>query len=177
MRGVSILVAHHDLEKAEIGRILASRLFLRAPTLSKMLAYICEMYFTGQSDRIKEYNIAVEALGRGPDFDLGGDSIVRVEAARLRKHLERYYATEGAGSTLRLRVADVGYAPRFVTAAPQEGLDVPALPDATLESEPVCATAGDEAQNQAEVPRRHSRMAVAVALAIAGILGIARATA
>ncbi len=171
MRRVSMLYAH-DLEKAELGRILASRQFLRAPTLSKMLAYICEMYFAGQADRIKEYNIAVEALGRGPDFDLGGDSIVRVEAARLRKHLERYYATEGAGSTLRLRVADVGYAPRFVTAAPQEALDVPALPDAALESEPVLATAGDEAQNQAAVPRRYLRMAVAVALAIAGILGI-----
>ena len=28
----------HNLEKAELGRILASRPFLRAPTLSKMLA-------------------------------------------------------------------------------------------------------------------------------------------
>ena len=32
----------YDLEKAELSRILASRPFLRAPTLSKMLAYICE---------------------------------------------------------------------------------------------------------------------------------------
>lgn len=162
----------HNLEKAELGRILGSRPFLRAPTLSKMLAYICEKHFVGQADRIKEYNIAVEALGRGSDFDSGGDSIVRVEAARLRKHLERYYATEGAGSILRLRVAGVGYAPRFETVAPPEALDFPALPDAALESEPVRATAGDEAQNQAAVPRRHSRMALAVTLAIAGILGI-----
>ena len=107
---VPILLAH-GLEKAELRKILASRLFSRAPTLSKMLAYICEMYFVGQADHIKEYNVAVEALGRGPDFDSGGDSIVRVEAARLRKHLEQYYATEDAGSTLRLRLADVGYAP------------------------------------------------------------------
>src|ERR1039458_6848561 len=71
----------HNLEKAELGRILGSRPFLRAPTLSKMLAYICEKHFVGQADRIKEYNIAVEALGRGSDFDSGGDSIVRVEAA------------------------------------------------------------------------------------------------
>jgi hypothetical protein len=133
----------HNLEKAELGRILGSRPFLRAPTLSKMLAYICEKHFVGQADRIKEYNIAVEALGRGSDFDSGGDSIVRVEAARLRKHLERYYATEGAGSILRLRVAGVGYAPRFETVAPPEALDFPALPDAALESEPVRATAGE----------------------------------
>ncbi len=171
MRRVPILFAH-DLEKAELGKILASRLFLRAPTLSKMLAYICEMHFKGQADRIKEYNIAVEALGRGPDFDSGGDSIVRVEAARLRKHLEQYYATEGAGSTLQLRVAEVGYAPRFVTVAPREALDAPALPDAALESEPVRATAGNEAQDQAAAPRQHWRMAAAVALVIAGFLGI-----
>ena len=168
----AVMLYAHDVEKAELGRILASRLFLRAPTLSKMLAYICEMYFVGQADHIKEYNIAVEALGRGPDFDSGGDSIVRVEAARLRKHLERYYASEGAGNALRLRVADVGYAPRFVAAAPGEALDASVPADAALESEPVGVTTRDEAQNQAAVPRRHWRMAVAVVVAIAGLLGI-----
>ena len=68
----------------------------RAPNLASFLRYVCEMQLSGRADGIKEYNIGVEALGRPSDFDQKKDSIVRVEAHRLRKRLADFYEQEGA---------------------------------------------------------------------------------
>ncbi|MBV8841808.1 MAG: helix-turn-helix domain-containing protein, partial [Bryobacterales bacterium] len=45
---------------------------------------------------MKEYTIAVKALGRGESFDPRIDSIARVEVSRLRSRLDQYYATAGS---------------------------------------------------------------------------------
>ena len=82
-------------EKRELQTLLASGIFDRAPNLAQVLTYVCERYFEGASEQIKEYNIAVDALGRRADFDQRRDSIVRVEAYRLRKRLREYYEADG----------------------------------------------------------------------------------
>ena len=69
-----------------------------------MLKYICEQHLGGQGQDVKEYNIAVEAFGRPPDFDQSRDSIVRVEAHRLRKRLQEYYSGAGAGHQIQIIV-------------------------------------------------------------------------
>jgi hypothetical protein len=94
--------------------VLSSEAFQRAPTLAHLLAYISEKYFQGETDRIKEYNIAVEALGRPPDFDQKRDSIVRVEAHRLRKRLREYYDNEGRSHPIRIELPSGAYVPVFV---------------------------------------------------------------
>jgi len=66
-------------EKAELEAVLASSLFVRTPSLANLLSYLCQRYFQGESDQLKEYTIGVEAFGRAPDFDKKEDSIVRVE--------------------------------------------------------------------------------------------------
>jgi hypothetical protein len=101
-------------EEAEIEAVLGSRLFLRAPLLSRMLAYICEQSLRGNADALKEYAIGTMSLGRGDDFDPEHDSIVRVMATRLRKRLAEYYATEGAGHHVKIFLSEVGYTPLFV---------------------------------------------------------------
>ena len=70
--------------------------FAKAPSLALLLDYVCTKYFEGRTDQIKEYNVAVEALGRPASFDPRQDSIVRVEAFRLRKRLKQYYENEGS---------------------------------------------------------------------------------
>jgi hypothetical protein len=107
---------NEQLERSELNSILASTMFARAPDLSKILKYVCEQHFSNQADTIKEYSIAVEALGRGPNFSPGEDSIVRVQAARLRKHLRRYYETDGANHTLQIGISATGYKPEFLLA-------------------------------------------------------------
>ena len=101
-------------EQAELEALLASKIFARAPLLSRMLAYICEQSLQGNSDALKEYSIGTMALGRGDDFDPENDSVVRVMATRLRKRLAEYYAGEGAGHHVKIFLSEVGYTPLFV---------------------------------------------------------------
>jgi Tol biopolymer transport system component len=105
-------------ERDELARVLASDRFQRAPTLSSILEYVCLKHFRGETIDIKEYNIAVEALDRPPDFDPAEHSIVRVEASRLRKRLRQYYENEGTGNPLRISLARSGYRPGFERAEP-----------------------------------------------------------
>lgn len=119
--------ARLDEERAELQAVLSSEVFQRAPTLAQLLAYIGGKYLDGQAESIKEYSIAVEALGRPPDFDQKKDSIVRVEAHRLRKRLREYYETEGKNHAIRIELPTGSYVPRFVRQQPAAG--APAEPD------------------------------------------------
>ena len=124
--------ADFELERSEVQALLASGIFNRAPNLVQILTYICSKYFDGLRDEIKEYNIAVEALGRPADFDQKRDSIVRVEAHRLRKRLREYYEKEGAGHLVRIEIPSGQYAPRFIVK--ETAALGPAAPRALLES-------------------------------------------
>lgn len=113
-------------ERLELEATMASGIFHRAPNLALVLKYVCAKYFEGSAEQIKEYNIAVEALGRPADFDQKRDSIVRVEAHRLRKRLREYYEAEGADHALRIDIPPGQYAPRFLRCG---------TPEASLEAE------------------------------------------
>jgi len=111
-----------NLEKAreEFDAVMASAIFDRAPNLGILLRYVCGKYLEGKADEVKEYNIAVEAFGRPPDFDKRRDSIVRVEAHRLRKRLQQYYEQEdGANHEYRIEIPSGSYVPVFVPNAPK----------------------------------------------------------
>ena len=116
-------------EKNELHAVLASGIFNRAPNLANVLTYVCEKHFEGAASQIKEYNVAVEALGRPPGFDQKRDSIVRVEAHRLRKRLSEYYGAQGASHTVRIDIPSGQYAPRFVR-------QIPAVPSPIEEAPP-----------------------------------------
>jgi Malectin domain len=115
-------------ERHELDTILGSGILSRAPNLAHLLTYVCTKYFEGTAEQIKEYNIAVDALGRPADFDQKRDSIVRVEAHRLRKRLREYYEADGADHVIRIDIPPGQYAPRFVTA----GTPLPSLSVDTL---------------------------------------------
>ena len=104
-------------ERHELERVLASGIFSRAPNLAQLLTYVCSKYFEGTAEQIKEYNIAVDALGRSPEFDQKRDSIVRVEAHRLRKRLREYYDSDGADHPVRIEIPPGQYAPQFLPQA------------------------------------------------------------
>jgi hypothetical protein len=103
--------------------VLVSSAFDRSRSLSKLLNYICNKYFDGQADEIKEYSVAVEALGRPPDFDPKKDAIVRVEMHRLRKRLREYYADRGAKDAVQIALAEKGYVPEFILRSDGVSLD------------------------------------------------------
>ena len=96
-------------EKTELKRLLACPSFLKSPNLSKLLEYLCNKYFEDCGRDLKEYSIALEALGRTADFDPGISSIVRVEVHRLREKLNKYYEGEGADHPWRILLQPGSY--------------------------------------------------------------------
>ena len=105
-----------EQERAELKCVLESKEFSHCPTLVSLLSYLCEKLFCGEADRIKEYSIAVDVFRRGESFDQDSDSIVRVEANRLRRRLADYYAQSGSTRPLRITIPVGQYVPRFEPA-------------------------------------------------------------
>jgi hypothetical protein len=101
-------------DAAELAAVLGSATFSRASRQAAILSYLCSEYGEGRAAEIKEYTIAVYALGRDPKFDPANESIVRVEVSRLRKRLRQFYETEGAAHEIEIRLPEVGYAVQFV---------------------------------------------------------------
>ncbi|HEY1803585.1 MAG TPA: malectin domain-containing carbohydrate-binding protein [Terracidiphilus sp.] len=121
-------------ERAELKTVLESKGFARAPTLANLLSYLCEKVFAGEANQIKEYSIAVEAFRRSDSFDQDSDSIVRVEANRLRKRLAEYYRGEGAQNRLQISIPVGQYVPKFNVIVSPPSPDPP---------ESAAATSGD----------------------------------
>ncbi|MEB4592561.1 hypothetical protein VSS37_16365 [Candidatus Thiothrix sp. Deng01] len=102
-----------DNIRLELKRLLTSRIFENKKQASNFLAYIIAEKLAGRGDKITQYGIAVEALGRSTDYCPTENPAVRVEAGRVRKLLEEYYATEGRGSTLHIQLPVGSYEPVF----------------------------------------------------------------
>ena len=107
-----------EAQRAELETVLRSEHFTRAPMLARLLSYLCEGLFAGEAGQIKEYTVGVEVFHRGASFDQNSDSIVRVEANRLRKRLAEYYAGAGASHRLRIVIPLGQYVPEFKFADP-----------------------------------------------------------
>ncbi len=102
-----------EAERAELETVLSSGVLGRTNNLVRFLTFVCEKYFEGTIDEVKEYSIAVQALGRPPDFDPQVDTIVRVTAHALRKRLEEYYRNAGAQHAIHINLPSGHYAPKF----------------------------------------------------------------
>lgn len=82
--------------REQLQRMLAHAPFDRSPVLSRFLAHVVEHSLASNAPPPKEYAVGVEVFDRPADFDPRIDSIVRVQARRLRDALARYYRSEGS---------------------------------------------------------------------------------
>jgi Tol biopolymer transport system component len=112
----------------QLERVLQSVVFRTASRSSKLLRFLVEETVNGRADRLKDYTLGAEALGRGDNFDPRTDPIARVEASRLRSRLELYYATEGASDPVVITLPKGGYIPRFDLRSPSEQTSAPSRP-------------------------------------------------
>jgi hypothetical protein len=106
-------------------RILASRQFAHADILKRVLRYLVEHSTNPNCPPPKEYEIAVQAMGRPQSFDSRTDPIVRVTIATIRERLQAYFATEGNRELCRLEIPKGQYRVVFIEAdrvqpAPEE---------------------------------------------------------
>ena len=114
-----------EIVRAELDRVLASRGFVNAARLSRLLRHVTERTLAGDGDQLKEYTVGVEVFDRDASYDPRLDSIVRVEAGRLRSRLEEYYAAGGARSEIRIDLPRGGYMARFTRRATESSVEPP----------------------------------------------------
>lgn len=99
--------------RAQLGRVLASRGFANAGRLSRLLRHVVERTLAGEADQLKEYSVGMEVFDRDEKYDPRVDSIVRVEAGRLRSRIDEYYNGDGAGDPVRITLPRGAYVAVF----------------------------------------------------------------
>jgi hypothetical protein len=162
---------NEDEEKEELRAVLESGILKRAPNLQHFLEFVADEYFAGNADQVKEYSIAVHALHRPEQFDPQSDTIVRVTAYALRKKLEQYYATEGAGHEIQIHLPAGKYILQFVRK--KTGL-TPRLVDkaALLDCSPLIEESPEKSLLERLLKRRVWLLSGVAAAAILVALGV-----
>jgi hypothetical protein len=88
-------VSEHELFLGQVDRLVASHALHGSESLCKLLRYLAKHAIDHPGVPIKEFQIATEVFGRSADFDPQLDSMVRVQAGRLRTKLAEYYNSDG----------------------------------------------------------------------------------
>ena len=104
--------------QAQVDRLVRSKSFETSEAQRKLLQYLAEKSITGEADRLKEYTIGLEAFGKPPSYDPKHDSIVRLQASRLRQKLAAYYQTEASGDSVLVSLPKGAFKLNFQLAAP-----------------------------------------------------------
>jgi hypothetical protein len=97
----------------QLARICASPQFRAAGRLRDFLHFIVVETIEGRTGQIKEYTLGTSVYARRLSFDTKLDSIVRVEAIKLRARLAEYYERDGLADELVICVPKGGYVPEF----------------------------------------------------------------
>jgi len=79
----------------QIDRLTNSHPLHGSESLCKLLRYLAKHAIDHPGAPIKEFQIATEVFARSADFDPQLDSMVRVQAGRLRSKLAEYYGSDG----------------------------------------------------------------------------------
>ncbi len=102
------------LVEGALARVLAGEAFRRSRRHREFLSHVVAAALDGRDDRLREMAIGLEVFGRdAATYDPRADPIVRVEAGRIRRKLERHYESEGAADAHVLELPVGGYVPRL----------------------------------------------------------------
>ena len=123
-------MSQRDEFHKQIDRLVASSVLHGSESLCKLLQYLAKHALDHPGVPLKEYQIATEVYGRRADFDPQSDSTIRVQAGRLRLKLAEYYAGEGSGDPILVRLPKGTYVLSFEERViePQQVL-IPLLPE------------------------------------------------
>jgi hypothetical protein len=104
--------------REELSRILASAEFSRAPIMKRLLSFLVDETVAGRGDQLKAYAVAVDGLGRAPDYDARADSYPRVQVGRLRRMLADHYTRSPAEGRARIDIPSGRYKVHMVADGP-----------------------------------------------------------
>ncbi|MBS1788581.1 MAG: hypothetical protein JST85_12710 [Acidobacteria bacterium] len=97
----------------QLSKLLRSRTLTGSDSLKSFLRFVVEKASENPENQLKEYIIATEVFGRSQDYNPRIDSIVRVQAGRLRTKLAEYYSKEGKGDKILIDLPKGHYTPVF----------------------------------------------------------------
>jgi hypothetical protein len=87
---------------AAVERIRSSAVLGRSAQLQRLFDFLVECQARNRVP--KEIEVAVDGFGRGAEFDVAQDALVRVSAHKLRRRLEEFYRGDGADAAQRLTI-------------------------------------------------------------------------
>ena len=108
-----LLLSEREQCLAEIEKLVSSQVLHGSESLCKLLRYLAKHALDHPGTPIKEYQIATEVFGRSADFDPQLDSMVRVQAGRLRGKLAEYYGANGAEDAITVELPKGTYVLAF----------------------------------------------------------------
>ena len=115
-------IAQADIKSPEVSRevvnaaleaVICSDVFQGSLRLQEFLRYVVERSLDQHGGRIPAKLIAEDVYRRAPGAGAESDNVVRVDAGRLRRRLEQYYATTGQNDPIIIHIDSGGYSPRF----------------------------------------------------------------
>jgi hypothetical protein len=141
------MVGIDEEKRAEVEKILQSEVFRGSESLRKLLRFLADRSLAGEAENLKEYAVGLDAFGKPADYDPRHDSVVRIQAGRLRQKLSEYYLTDGKHDPIIVGFPKGGYKIHFE--------ERPA-PPAALNSEIIATTVASA--SPAETPAKRSRI-------------------
>jgi hypothetical protein len=106
-------VSEREQYLGQIDRLASSHALHGSESLCKLLRYLAKHALDHPGVPIKEYQIATEVFGRSEDFDPQLDSMVRVQAGRLRAKLAEYYSSDGLEDSIGVELPKGTYVLSF----------------------------------------------------------------
>jgi TolB-like protein/tetratricopeptide (TPR) repeat protein len=103
--------------RSALERLLLSSQFADSPRATRFLRFVVEAALEGRGTEVKEYVLGEEVFDRGASFDPRIDTIVRVEAVKLRNRLRAYYRGAGRREHLLIEIPKGRYVAIFRTRA------------------------------------------------------------
>lgn len=164
----------------QLEKVLQSRTLQNSESLKAFLRFVVEKTVDDEAVLLKEYTIATEVFGRNDDYDPRIDSVVRVQAGRLRTKLHEYYTTEGKSDQIVIDLPKGHYHPVFNCPHPESlhetspGTTHTTNGDASNGHTTPTATAADEHSHAEVIPKRGRGRAVILLLCgLIVLLGVA----
>ena len=99
--------------EAHLARVVQSSQFADTTRLKRFLTHIVTEALEGRPEKLKGYALGVDVFGKPEDFDPGADTIVRVQASKLRARLQAYYTQDGSREPVRIKLPKGQYVPVF----------------------------------------------------------------
>jgi eukaryotic-like serine/threonine-protein kinase len=100
--------------RTQLDKILVSPGFVHSDRMVRFLRFTVAQTLKGHASELKETVLGMEVFDRPSSFDPRTDTIVRVEARRLRSKLKEYYETHGQRDEVLIEFPKGSYVPTFL---------------------------------------------------------------